>query len=108
MTVIGTFTPTKDGYAGTIRTLTLNSEVQIVATKIRKNEKMPQFRVLAGHTEIGAAWRRTKEGSQDNYLRIVLNDPLFPRPVWCALLEATEDGIARLVWMPALRNDEVE
>jgi len=105
MTIIGTFTATKDGYAGTIRTLSLNSEVQILAAKGRKDENAPHFRVLAGHAEIGAAWRRTKRGSQDNYLRIVLNDPLFPQPIWCALLEAAEDGIARLVWMPALKQD---
>jgi uncharacterized protein (DUF736 family) len=106
MTVIGTFTATKDGYAGTIRTLTLNSEVQIQATKIRNHEKAPQFRVLAGHAEIGAAWRRTKRGSQENYLRIVLHDPLFPQPIWCMLLEAAEDGIARLVWLQALKEDK--
>ena len=105
MTVIGTFTATKDGYAGTIRTLTLNSEVQIQATKIRNHESQPQFRVVAGQTEIGAAWRRTKQGSGDNYLRIVLNDPVFPQPLWCVLLEAAEDGIARLIWTPPLRHE---
>ena len=55
MPVIGTFTAVKDGYTGTIRTLTLNSKVQILANDHRDGEGAPEFRILVGTTEIGAA-----------------------------------------------------
>ena len=58
----------------------------------------PDFRIFAGSTEIGAAWRKTKQGSEATYLRVKLDDPALPQPIWGALLEATEDGVVRLVW----------
>ena len=33
MAIIGTFTPMKDGYAGTIRTLTVNAKVHLIAVE---------------------------------------------------------------------------
>jgi uncharacterized protein (DUF736 family) len=98
MPVIGTFTAVKDGYTGTIRTLTLNNKVQILANDHRGGEGAPDFRILVGATEIGAAWRKTKRGSEETYLRIKIDDPSLPQPIWGALLEAAEDGVARLVW----------
>ena len=98
MPIIGTFTAVKDGYAGTIRTLTLNARVNVVANDDKESDKAPDFRILAGSIEIGAAWRRTKQGTQESYLRVKLDDPALPQPIWGALLEATEDGIVRLVW----------
>ena len=51
----------------------------------------------------GAAWRKTKQGTEETYLRVKLDDPAWPQPVWGALLEATEDSVVRLVWR---RKDE--
>ena len=59
MPVIGTFKAVKDGYAGTIRTLTLNAKVRIVANDRKESDDAPDFRIFAGATEIGAAWRKT-------------------------------------------------
>jgi len=98
MPVIGTFTAIKDGYTGTIRTLTLNNKVQILANDRRDGEGAPEFRILVGNTEIGAAWRKIKRGSEETYLRVKIDDPSLPQPIWGALLEAAEDGVARLVW----------
>jgi uncharacterized protein (DUF736 family) len=98
MPVIGTFTAVKDGYTGTIRTLTLNNKVQILANDRRDGEGAPEFRILVGTTEIGAAWRKIKRGSEETYLRVKIDDPSLPQPIWGALLEAAEDGVARLVW----------
>jgi uncharacterized protein (DUF736 family) len=74
------------------------SEVRIVANDRKETEGAPDFRIMAGSVEIGAAWRKTKQGTDDNYLRVRLDDPAWPQPVWGALLEATEDGVVRLVW----------
>jgi uncharacterized protein (DUF736 family) len=98
MPVIGTFSAVKDGYVGTIRTLTISTKVQIVANDRKQGEAAPDFRIMVGATEIGAAWRKTKQGSEETYLRVTLDDPTLPRPIWGALLEVTDDGVARLLW----------
>lgn len=97
MPVIGTFKPDKDGYAGTIRTLSLNARVRIVANDQKHTAGAPDFRVLAGLSEIGAAWRKTAE-DQSSYLSVRLDDPSLPTPIRAALIEKTEDGVLRLLW----------
>ncbi|HZQ01188.1 MAG TPA: DUF736 domain-containing protein, partial [Reyranella sp.] len=92
MPVIGTFSAIKDGYAGTIRTLTVATKVRLVANDRKEGQGAPDFRIFAGAAEIGAAWRRTRKGSEETYLSVKLDDPALPQPIWGALLEATEDG----------------
>jgi uncharacterized protein (DUF736 family) len=53
---------------------------------------------MAGTAEIGAAWRRNKQDSEETYLRVKLDDPSLPHPIWGALIEAAEHGVALLVW----------
>jgi uncharacterized protein (DUF736 family) len=104
MPLIGTFSAAKDGYAGTIRTLTLNSKVQILATDRREGDGAPEFRITTGATEIGAAWRKTKRGSEETYLRVKIDDPALPQPIWGVLVESSEDGVARLLWRRTRNN----
>ena len=92
MPVIGTFKPDKDGYAGTIRTLTLNAKVRIVANDSKHAAGAPDFRVLAGVSEIGAAWRKTAE-DQSSYLSVRLDDPALPGPIRAALIEKTDGRV---------------
>jgi uncharacterized protein (DUF736 family) len=105
MPVIGTFQAVKDGYTGTIRTLTLNGRVNIVANDRKSSDGAPDFRITLGTTEIGAAWRRTKQGTDQTYLRVRLDDPAWPQPIWAALLEGTDDAPARLVWRRDRKDD---
>ncbi len=105
MPVIGTFSAIKDGYAGTIRTLTVATKVRLVANDHKEGEGAPDFRIFAGASEIGAAWRRTRKGSEETYLSVKLDDPALPQPIWGALLEATEDGTARLIWRRDRKDD---
>lgn len=107
MPVIGTFSAIKDGYAGTIRTLTVATKVRLIANDRKEGQSGPDFRILAGAAEIGAAWRRTKQNSEEPYLLVKLDDPALPQPIWGALFEATDDGVARLVWRRD-RKDEAE
>ncbi len=97
MATIGSFTVGKDGYVGTIRTLTVNVKARIVANDQKKSEGAPDFRVYAGRAELGAAWK-AKTNSEDgrDYLSVQLDDPSFPEPIRAALFE--EDGAAFLVW----------
>lgn len=48
MPVIGTFKADKDGYAGWIRTLSLNAKVRIVANDQKQTASAPDFRVYVG------------------------------------------------------------
>jgi uncharacterized protein (DUF736 family) len=105
MPVIGNFSAIKDGYAGTIRTLTVSAKVRMIANDRKEAEGSPDFRILAGDAEIGVAWRKTKQGSEETYLRVKLDDPALPQPIWGALLEATEDGVARLLWRREKREE---
>ena len=98
MPVIGTFKPEKDGYAGTLRTLTLNMKVKILAYDRKGTEGAPDFRLYVGDTEIGAAWRRTAKETEVPYLSVRIDDPSLPEPIRAALMEATDDGIHRLLW----------
>ena len=44
MAIIGTFSAVKDGYAGTIRTLSINARVKLLANDRKGNEGAPDFR----------------------------------------------------------------
>ena len=97
MATIGSFTTGKDGYIGTIRTLTVNVKAKIVANDNKKSEAAPDFRIYAGRAELGAAWKAKTNGENPrDYLSVLLDDPSFPEPIRAALFE--EDGAAYLVW----------
>lgn len=97
MATIGNFTVSKDGYVGTIRTLTINVKARIVANDRKNSEGAPDFRIYAGRAELGAAWKAKTNGEEPReYLSVLLDDPSFPEPVRAALFE--DDGAAYLVW----------
>ena len=71
------------GQEGTLETLTLKAKIKFVPLKDR-SEKQPDYRILAGKREIGAAWSRTsKKGGA--YLCLHLYDPSRPDTVVCNL-----------------------
>jgi uncharacterized protein (DUF736 family) len=97
MTTIGTFTAAKDGFAGTVRTLTVNVKVKIVpATK--NTENAPDYRILAGNFEIGAAWKKTAQTSQREYLSVTLDDPSFPSTLYARLVQNEDGEDFSLIW----------
>jgi uncharacterized protein (DUF736 family) len=98
MAVIGTFKADKDGYAGTIRTLSITAKVRIVANDRKGASSAPDFRIFAGLAEIGVAWRKTSREKEAPYLSVRLDDPAFPQPIHAALTEQAEDGVLRLLW----------
>lgn len=97
MATIGSFTAGKDGYTGTIRTLTVNVKARIIANDNKKSEGAPDFHIYAGRAELGAAWRAQTSGETPrDYLSVLLDDPSFPEPIRAPPFE--EDGAAYLVW----------
>jgi uncharacterized protein (DUF736 family) len=95
MANIGTFTAQNDSYTGMVRTLTLNVKVKIVPND-KESENAPDYRIVAGNFEIGAAWK--KMSRQDRpYLSVTLDDPSFPATIYARLVEG-EDGAHNLIW----------
>lgn len=100
MAVIGTFVPTKEGgWVGNIRTLLIAAKVRFVPNDNQANEAAPAFRVFAGESEIGAAWRKRSAGEQPrDYLSVTLQDPALPEGIAAALFESSKAGEFQLVW----------
>jgi uncharacterized protein (DUF736 family) len=96
MATIGTFTKNADGsYTGAIKTLSLNVKAAQLRANEKTDEKAPDFRIFAGQTEFGAAWRKTSRENRD-YLSVKLDDPSFPAPIFASLVDADE-GYS-LIW----------
>lgn len=100
MSIIGTFTPTKDGgWTGTIRTLTVDVKARFVPNDNRDSDRAPDFRVFVGRSEVGAAWReRTSGESPKDYLSVRLDDPTLAEPISAAMFTVAESQSAQLVW----------
>ncbi|MEZ5897232.1 MAG: DUF736 domain-containing protein [Parvularculaceae bacterium] len=98
MTVIGTFKKTDDGYAGSIRTMTINIKATFVANDRNSNDKAPDFKIVAGDREFGAAWKAKAKGEDgQEFLRVEIDDPAFAAPVRAALFSGDGETSA-LVW----------
>jgi len=93
---IGTLTVTKDGYTGTLRTLTLNVKAKLAPNARGDKENSPDFRLQAAGHDIGAAWKKTSE-TRRAYLSVSLDDPSFVVTVYARLIEG-EDGTHDLIW----------
>jgi len=100
MSVIGTFTPAKDGGCTcSIHTLTINTKVRLVPNDNRNNENAPVFRVFVGQNRIGDAWATRSGGdSPKDYLRVRFDDPSLPEPISAALFQSDDGKEAQLVW----------
>ncbi len=97
MAKIGTFT--KDGgvYKGTIHSLTINVEVEIVPVE-KTAEKAPDYRVYdLNGSECGAGWDKTTEQGTD-YISLKLDDPSFSAPIYVSLFKAEGRNEFSLLW----------
>jgi uncharacterized protein (DUF736 family) len=97
MATIGTFTAADNGYAGSVKTLTLNVKAKFVATE-KENDKAPDYRILAGSIEFGAAWKKTARETDREYLSVKLDDPSFPAPIYTSLVKIEGDEGFTLIW----------
>jgi uncharacterized protein (DUF736 family) len=100
MAIIGLFSATSDGgWEGKIRTLTVNVRAKFVPNDNRVSEKSPDYLVLVGPIELGAAWvRRCKEAPAKEYLTVQLDDPCLAEPLTATLLLFPGNDRAKLVW----------
>ena len=108
MAVIGTFTRSKDGgWVGTIRTLNMNAKTRFIPNDNREGATAPDYRILSGASELGAAWaRRGSGGEHREYLSVHLDDPSLPAPISAALFTNEGSLGANLVWTRRPRPSE--
>lgn len=94
MTTIGNFTRTNDRFIGSLKTLSLSISAEFVA--LAPSEKGPDFRVISGAIELGAAWTKSRKDG-GSYLFVRLDNPTFASPIFASLVE-TRDGDHALIW----------
>jgi uncharacterized protein (DUF736 family) len=95
MATIGTFTKHENGFTGAVKTLSLNVKAKFIAAD-KESDKAPDFRILTGNVEFGAAWKKTAQNGRD-YLSVRLDDPSFAAPIFANLVEG-EDTNHTLIW----------
>jgi uncharacterized protein (DUF736 family) len=106
MTHIGIFKRTKDGYAGSIRTLTLHREIDIRPANPSEAANAPNFRVLSGEIEVGAGWKRTGERAGE-YISLLIDDPSFAHPIRANLFHLeTDSDVFHLSWTRPSRREK--
>jgi uncharacterized protein (DUF736 family) len=101
MATIGTFTKDGEGFAGTIRTLTLQAKITFEPAA-KKNDNAPDYRVfhIAENftSEIGAAWKKTARESGTEYLSVSIDDPVFAEKLNCRLVKTASEQGHTLYW----------
>ena len=96
---IGTFTRQENeaGFTGAVKTLTLNVKAKFVPSE-GESERGPDFRIFAGSTEFGAAWKKTARETGREYLSVKLDNPSFAAPIYASLVEADDGCGHNLIW----------
>ena len=96
MATIGTFTKSENGFSGQIKTVTLNVKAKFAPAE-KDNDKAPDYRIYAGATEFGAAWKKTSNAGRD-YVSVKLDDPSFPAPIFASLVAVEGKDEFVLIW----------
>jgi uncharacterized protein (DUF736 family) len=93
MTILGRFEEADGGYAGTVRTLSLQAHLTFEPLK-GDTDRAPSHRVLCEGVECGTAWTSDDESG---LLNVRLDDPSWPEPIRARLVRGREDALL-LVW----------
>jgi uncharacterized protein (DUF736 family) len=95
MTTIAKLTKQKDGgFIGTLSTITLTPRKIALVPVESDSEKAPIYRVLLEGMEIGAAWKRESKKNGNEYTLVMLDCPLFAKPVFSVLVKDVHSGYA--------------
>ena len=105
MTAIGYVRKEQDGrYLGSIRTISIRADVEILPNTNKTTEAQPDYRVLTQGIEIGAGWTKKGESSHKEYVSLALAAPEFgPRKLYANLGRAAgqdDDNLYALIWNP--------
>jgi len=69
----------------------------------RSSRDAPDFRIMSGMAEVGAAWNATS-GDEEPYISVKLDDPSFNAPINAALWPTAVEGDYDLVWSRPKRD----
>jgi uncharacterized protein (DUF736 family) len=111
MAQIGIFESTTTGFAGRIRSFTLDMDVQIVQAQRGDGDNAPDYRVMLGDgddaIEVGAGWKHVGEKA-GNYLSVQIDDPVLAQPIYANLFQSSSDPTAHvLLWnRPSKRREQ--
>ena len=106
MPAIGFVTKQKDGsYKGELRTLTIQTPIEIRPNLQKVNDRQPDFRVFAANdVEIGTGRIKIGESSQEQYVALQLAVPEFgPRRLSANLGPAAgqdDKDVYAIIWNP--------
>lgn len=105
MPAIGYVTRSTNGsFEGQLKTISIKADIEIVPNSPKVNDVQPDYRVLVGDVEIGAAWNRRSETSGRDYISLSLATPEFgPRRLYANLGRAAgnDDDRFAIIWNPA-------
>lgn len=93
-------------YEGYLATLTIRKNIEF-KVKEKTAESQPDFVVMAGDVEVGAAWKKQSMNSGNEYVSVSLAAPEFgDRVIYCNLGRAAgteeRDGEFALIWNPKI------
>ena len=105
MPAIGHVTKQKDGgYSGHLATLTVQSPIEFVPIKDKVSDRHPDFRLMAGNVEAGAAWVKTGKESKEDYVSVTITAPEFgPKWLYANLGRAAgqdDPSVFAIIWNP--------
>ncbi len=96
MSQIGHFMRTASGFAGRLRTLTLETDIAIVDECPSNSANTPDYRVHLGSNDgpvIGAGWNRKGERASA-FIALSIDDPSFAQPIRAILFRDDDAGQA--------------
>jgi uncharacterized protein (DUF736 family) len=105
MTAIGYVTKQTDGrYKGTLRTVSIKADIDILPNVQKTSDTQPDFRVMTEGIEIGAGWTRKGETSNKEYVSLSIAAPEFgPKKLYANLGRAAgsdEENLYAVIWNP--------
>ena len=103
MASIGYVSKTNDGYSGKLALIKIQTDIRFVANATTRSPDSPDFRIMAGPAEIGAAWSKTSREGKDYTSGILAHPELGPAKIAFTLGRAAEQDDAdafALIWNP--------
>lgn len=95
MLIIGHCRREDDGFVGRLDTLVMDAAIRLAPTG-RTVGRGPDFLILKGQSQLGAAWRGSEASGA--VLTGKPDDPTWPEPLNFRVM-AAEDGVLPITWM---------
>lgn len=104
MPSIGRVIRQDDGsYRGYLATLSIRKNISLVP-KEKTKDSQPDFLVMAGDVEVGAAWNKTGQASGNEYVSVSLSAPEFGvRTIYANLgraADSDDENDFAIIWNP--------